>query len=276
MITFPCCKINLGLKILDKRTDGYHNIASVFYPVPLFDAIEILNAEKNEFLLFGNQIAGDKTDNLVFKAHKLLEIDFKLPPVQIILLKNIPSGAGLGGGSSDGVFALKLISDFFDLKLNKDQIHKYAIQLGSDCPFFVEAKPALVEGRGDIINAININLKGLKLVLIFPELAINTSEAFYQYSKYGKQKKENDLSPQLFNDIKVWKEQLVNDFEGPIFESYPKLREIKDWLYSLGAIYASMSGSGSTIFGIFDHAAIEKLKLSIKLKNWNYHIVDLD
>jgi 4-diphosphocytidyl-2-C-methyl-D-erythritol kinase len=250
MLTFPNAKINLGLNITSKRADGFHNIESCFYPIPLKDALEIIPSKELKFSSTGIPIPGNSDDNLVLKAYHLIQDDFAIPNVEIILHKNIPMGAGMGGGSADGAFMLSLLNDYFKLNISHEKLEDYALRLGSDCPFFIENKPKLVSGRGEIFENTKLDLSGHYLGLIFPNIHINTSEAYS-----GIQPKMSNVSVKDAienNSIDEWKEILKNDFEEGVFKKYPRLQEIKSKFYDDGAIYSSMTGSGSTIFGIFN------------------------
>ncbi len=261
MLFFPNCKINLGLKITGKRADGYHDIATVFFPVPINDVIEIIDNKELldviEFTQSGIPIAGDQKDNLCIKAWYLLKNDFpKLPSVKLHLHKAIPMGAGLGGGSADGAATLLLLNQKYLLNLSESQLLSYALQLGSDCPFFIINKPCLGTGRGELLQPISLTLKGYQLVIINPGIHVNTGWAFSQLNLEANNLNENastiqSLSNIISNDIVNWKDELKNDFEQPVFEKFPAIGVIKNSLYQNGAVYASMSGSGSSVFGIF-------------------------
>lgn len=252
MIAFPNAKINLGLNIVEKRNDGFHNIESIFYPIPLCDALELIenkNTTNNLFSSSGIPIPGNNSDNLCLKAYNLLTKDYALPPLKIHLHKHIPIGAGLGGGSSDAAFFITTINSFFNLNLSEEQQLNYAKQLGSDCSFFISNKPAFVKGKGDEFKIIDFTLSGKYIVLVYPNIHINTALA---YSKI----KPKSATRNLLNDIKTlsitdWKNYIHNDFEDALFPEFPSLSEIKNKLYHLGAEYAAMSGSGSTLFGLF-------------------------
>jgi 4-diphosphocytidyl-2-C-methyl-D-erythritol kinase len=265
MLVFPNCKINLGLRIIGKRTDGFHNIETIFYPVPIQDVLEILPAKNQEndliFSVTGAEIEGDPNDNLCSKAYQLLKKDFpQLPPVKIHLHKAIPMGAGLGGGSADGAFTLSLLNDQFGLLLKDDQLANYAIQLGSDCPFFIYNKPCVAKGRGEILEGVTVNLSGYHLVLVNPGIHVNTGWAFSQLNPANTQRENSPLNKSLQSiiaqPIQSWKDELVNDFETPVFATHPVIKEIKEIFYNSGALYASMSGSGSSVFGIFKNAPL--------------------
>ena len=253
MIQFPNCKINLGLSILAKRADGYHELETVFYPIAVSDALEILPAANLTMTQTGIAVPGDPAQNLCLKAYHLLKKDFPaLPAVQMHLHKNIPMGAGLGGGSSDGTSTLLILNQQFSLGLNDQQLIDYASQLGSDCPFFVYNKACHATGRGEILTPIHLDLSNYQFLLVHPGVHIATAWAFQQLNPHTK---SESIQAIIEKPITDWKNSLLNDFETPVFKAEPKLLVIKDQLYQLGAIYASMSGSGSSLFGIFpkDH-----------------------
>lgn len=254
MISFPNAKINLGLHITGKRKDGYHEIETCMVPIPLFDALEMILDKKEAWDSTGLDIPGDSKDNLILKAEKLLKKDFQgLPNLAIHLHKNIPMGAGLGGGSADCAFALKLMNNLFDLHLDDYFLEEYAAQLGSDCPFFIENIPKIARGRGEILDPIDLSLKGCYLILINPGIHIGTKEAYAGVSPApAKVKLEEVLA-----DRSRWKSELVNDFEASIFKNHPAIAEIKEEMYKNGAFYAAMSGSGSTVFGLFDQKPLK-------------------
>ncbi|MFM2439998.1 MAG: hypothetical protein RLZ16_997, partial [Bacteroidota bacterium] len=248
MIQFPNCKINLGLSIIAKRTDGYHELETVFYPVGLKDIVEVVRASDLsapvEFTSTGIEVPGEIANNLCVKAYELLKAAYPaLPAVKIHLHKHIPMGAGLGGGSSDATAVLKLLNQVFNLSLTQAQLINYAAQLGSDCPFFVLDTPCHATGRGEILNPIQLDLSNYSIALIHPGVHIATSWAFQQLAPH---EKEKSIATIIAQDIETWKKELVNDFEAPIFLAHPYLAELKEMLYKEGAIYASMSGSGSS------------------------------
>lgn len=252
MIVFPNIKINLGLSITEKRPDGYHNLETVFYPVALEDALEIrtlTEAEKKITLhQYGMEIAGNPEDNLVVKAYSLLDKEFHLPPVEIHLYKHIPSGAGLGGGSSDAAFMLKLLNGHFHLNLSEEQLEVYAATLGADCAFFIKNKPIFAEGIGNIFSPIELSLSGYQIMIVKPDVFVSTREAF---SNIHPHRPEHPVKEIIKRPVHEWKETLINDFEASVFPQHPVIGEIKQELYNQGAIYASMSGSGSSVFGLF-------------------------
>lgn len=248
MISFPNAKINLGLHITSKRKDGYHEIETCMVPIPLFDALEMILDKKSTWNSTGLDIPGDSKDNLILKAEKLLRKDFPgLPNLNIHLHKNIPMGAGLGGGSADGAFALKLMNNLFDLHLDDFFLEEYAEQLGSDCPFFIENTPKIARGRGEILEPIELSLKGSYLVLINPGIHVGTKEAYAGVTPAPPKVKLEEV----LADRSRWKAELVNDFESSIFKNHPEIAEIKNKLYEAGAFYSAMSGSGSSVFGLF-------------------------
>lgn len=253
MITFPNAKINLGLNIVEKRADGYHNLETIFYPIPVKDALELIvpdaPEEKIRLIQSGIQIDSAAEDNLVVKAYKLLDKDYDLPPVEVYLRKEIPSGAGLGGGSSDAAFMLKLINDTFKLNIPIEKLEEYAALLGADCAFFIRNKPVFATGIGNIFSPISLSLKDYGLIVVKPDIFVSTREAFANIkpSQPKKSLKEIILSP-----VSEWKELMVNDFEKSVFPQFPEIGKIKEELYNKGAIYAAMSGSGSSVFGIFE------------------------
>lgn len=252
MITFPNAKINLGLNIVEKRPDGYHNLETIFYPIPLQDALEITPWEggerKYKLAQSGIQIAGDDENNLVVKAYKLLDNLHNLPPIEINLLKHIPSGAGLGGGSADAAFMLCMLNQHFQLNIPNEQLEVYAAQLGADCAFFVENKPTFAEGIGNIFSPIELSLKGYKLLLVKPDIFVSTRDAFAQIKP---KRPTISLKEVAKMPIEAWNTYMVNDFEESVFPQFPAIADIKAKLYDMGAIYASMSGSGSSVFALF-------------------------
>ena len=252
MVSFPNAKINLGLYITGKRRDGFHNLESVFYPVPWRDVLEMVRTEKTSFQSTGLAIPGAPTENLCLKAYTLLRKDFQLEPVQIHLHKIIPIGAGLGGGSADAAFALKLVDELFELYLDDSILEEYAAKLGSDCPFFIGNQPVLATGRGEVFEEIKLDLSGWHAVLVNPGIHIGTKEA---YAGITPKPAPISLKEVLeTKPVKEWKGVVANDFEESIFANHPSIGELKEALYAAGSDYASMSGSGSTVFGLFEKA----------------------
>ena len=249
MIFFPNAKINLGLNVIRKRKDGYHEVETCLYPVPFYDALEITVSKKTNFTSTGLSVPGEEKNNSILKAYGLLKKDFNdLPPIAVHLHKAIPVGAGLGGGSADAAFALKLMNNLFDLHLEDWFLEDYAAGLGSDCPFFIENTPKIASGRGEILEAFPIDLSGKWLLLVNPGLHIGTKEA---YDGLTPKQPLHNLK-EILESPNSWKELLTNDFEESIFRKHPVIGAIKESLYGQGAFYAAMSGSGSTIFGLFD------------------------
>ena len=255
MIVYPNAKINIGLNVVEKRPDGYHNLETVFYPIGLQDILEIQVLEKEvpecgyRLKLTGTLLDGSPEDNLVVRAYKLLKREYDLPPVSIGLYKHIPTGAGLGGGSADAAFTVKTLNDRFKLGLTVQQMEDYCAQLGADCPFFIQNKPVFATGIGNVFHPIDLNLQYKQIVLVKPDIFVSTKDA---YAKVKIQRPEKQLPELLSQPIETWKDTVVNDFEPSVFSKYPEIAAIKDKMYDLGALYASMSGSGSSVFGIFD------------------------
>lgn len=284
MIEFPNAKINIGLNVVAKREDGYHDIETVFYPVLLQDALEIklmrpldpaqlrkrieaglmvqpddaflpfrLLPKKEDFPccsleMTGNEFPFKAADNLVVKAYLMLQQDFDLPSIDIKLYKHIPSGAGLGGGSSDCAFMIKLLNRRFNLRMRESMMERYAARLGSDCAFFISNTPSIATGRGEILNPIGLSLKGYTILLVKPDVAVSTAEA---YAGVTPHKPEISLADAVMRPVSEWRDCVFNDFEPSVFKKYPLLADIKQKLYDLGAEYAAMTGSGSTVYGIF-------------------------
>lgn len=255
MIVFPNSKINLGLRILRKRSDNYHDLETVFYPLPLHDILEIIPLKKTTrdsnmpFTRSGFLLEGDHSNNLCLKAYRLLKKDFpKLPSVQIHLHKGVPAGAGMGGGSADAAFTLELLNKKFELKLSRDDLMDYAAQLGSDCPFFILNKPCYATGRGEKLEPIDLDLSAYKFVIVNPGIPIYTGHAFLHVRPTIPERSIKDI---ILDPVEQWKDDLYNDFEKPAFKEHPRIVDIKDTLYVAGAVYASMTGSGSTVYGMF-------------------------
>lgn len=268
MIDFPCAKINLGLNIVEKRNDGYHNLQTVFLPVQLCDALEIKTMSEKfpsdmncDLKVSGDEICCNEADNLVVKAYNLLAADYEIPRIHAHLYKRIPSQAGLGGGSSDAAFMLKLLDQRFRINAGNAELEKYAARLGADCPFFINAEPAYAEGIGEILSPVEITdntLSGYTLVIVKPQVSVSTKEAFAGITPRMPEVSCREI---VAMPIEQWKGLLTNDFEESVFTQYPELHDIKNKLYEAGAAYAQMSGSGSSIFGIFktapDNATIQ-------------------
>ncbi len=271
MILFPNCKVNLGLNITRKRADGFHDLETIFYPLALNDALEIIQSpnaaveesyssfpaimqgpfkfDDVEFSSSGLNIQGDPSHNLCIRAYQLLKKDFPtLPPIKMHLHKTIPMGAGLGGGSSDGAFALKLLNQKFNLGLSNNVLQQYALQLGSDCPFFILNTPCIARGRGELLQPMSLDLSGWHFLLVHPSIHVSTSDAF---SSIIPAEPAESIEQIIKLPPVQWKNSLKNDFEAPVFKRFPELAAIKQSLYDHGASYASMSGSGSSLYGIF-------------------------
>jgi 4-diphosphocytidyl-2-C-methyl-D-erythritol kinase len=256
MIVFPNAKINLGLNIVEKREDGYHNLESVFFPVGWKDALELIIDKDNQngivsFSSSGLEIPGDINDNLCIKAYRIIQQDYDLPAIKIHLHKNIPMGAGLGGGSSDAAFCIKAINEVCQLNLSWGEMHHYAKQIGSDCSFFITNRPAYATQKGDVLETLSFNLSGKYIVIVHPGIHVSTQKA---YASIKPQKPIFNVKEIVLNEpIENWKEKLKNDFEKSVFEQHSEIKLIKDKMYENGAVYASMSGSGSAVYGIFNN-----------------------
>ncbi len=254
MITTPNCKINIGLHIVEKRPDGYHNIETVFYPIPLCDTLEIEASDTCSFSQSGIEIGGNPDDNLCVKAYRMLKSDFPhMGNVRMRLEKNIPFGAGLGGGSSDAACTLQMLNGLFALHLQREQLQDYARKLGADCAVFIENKPVYAHQRGDVFVPMELSLDRYRIVVVKPDICISTAEA---YAGIVPSKPNFNLQHALQKPIETWKHTVVNDFEKTLFGKYPVLERIKQTLYQQGALYASMSGSGSALYGIFSPSAV--------------------
>jgi 4-diphosphocytidyl-2-C-methyl-D-erythritol kinase len=253
MITFPNAKINLGLHVTEKRADGFHNLETVFFPVGWSDALEFAVAAKFQFTTSGISLSGDPESNLVVKAYRLIQKDFDIPELSIHLHKQIPFGAGLGGGSSDAAFMLRLLNKTFQLQLSTDDLLRYAAILGSDCPFFILNKPVYATGRGEIMQETELRLNDMFILLVKPSIEVATAKAF----KFIVPKKSEVSLPELLClPVTEWKNSVINQFESSVFQQYPEIEDVKNKLYDLGAVYASMSGSGSCVFGLFQEEII--------------------
>lgn len=256
MIVYPNAKINIGLNVVEKRPDGYHNLETVFYPIGLQDILEIKVLDEGnvpecgyKLKITGTILDGSPEDNLVVRAFKMLKNNFNLPPVSIGLYKHIPTGAGLGGGSSDAAFTIKTLNKRFDLRLTDEQMEDYCTRLGADCPFFIKDTPVFATGIGNEFHPVSFSLKGKHLVLVKPDIFVSTKDA---YAKVNVRRPDTPLPELLAQPLETWKDTVINDFERSVFSKYPEIAAIKDSMYDIGAVYASMSGSGSSVFGIFD------------------------
>jgi 4-diphosphocytidyl-2-C-methyl-D-erythritol kinase len=249
MIVFPNAKINIGINITSRRPDGYHNIETIFYPLPIYDALEAIPGKELTFQSSGLEIPGSADDNLCIKGYHLIKKDYDIPPLNIHLLKHIPIGAGLGGGSANAAFFIKLVNNLFNLKLTTDHMLDYARQLGADCAFFIENKPLFAFEKGDQFESIRLDLSKYKIILVMPPVHVSTGEA-YRGVKPAPVK--DSLYELIAEPIQEWKYFIKNDFEESVFKNHPVIRGVKAALYDAGALYASMSGSGASVFGIFN------------------------
>ena len=251
MLSFPNAKINLGLNITEKRADGYHNLETVFFPINIHDSVEIIDGTSTSCKIHGIEIPGDSNDNLCIRAYNLLKKDFNLPPQEIHLLKNIPVGAGLGGGSADCAFLIKLLNSKFELGLSNVQMEDYARKLGADCAFFIQNKPVYAYNKGDEFEDYAVDLSIYYKVLVKPAIHVSTADA---YAHVKPQKPLQSLKEILHLPATTWKNKVINDFENSVFVKYPEIHQIKTSLYDAGAVFSLMSGSGSSVFALFDHA----------------------
>ncbi len=250
MLTLANAKINLGLFLTEKRVDGYHNLQTVFYPIKIHDVVELVDAEETSMLIKGIDIPGDASDNICLKAFQTLQRDFNLPQQQIILLKNIPVGAGLGGGSADAAFLIKLVNQKFELGLTDEQMEAYARPLGADCAFFIKNKPTYAFAKGDEFEDLSVDLSKYYLVLVKPPVHVSTAQA---YSNINVKQPSTSLKDLIHLPLQDWQAHIFNDFETSVFVKYPEIDEIKTKLYQAGAKFALMSGSGSSVFAIFEN-----------------------
>lgn len=249
MIVYPNAKINLGLNIVSRRPDGYHDIETVFYPIPLQDALEVHTAARFSFRQAGDLLDCPAGDNLVIRALRMMEADFQLPELDIYLYKHIPSGAGLGGGSSDAAFMVRLLNEEFRLGLSDDDMERRLATLGADCPFFVRNRPVFATGIGNVFTPVELNLEGYTLVLVKPDVHVSTREA---YAGVTPRQPDVPLTEVIRHPVEEWHTMMRNDFEDSVFSRHPEIAATKDRLYDLGARYAAMSGSGAAVFGIFN------------------------
>ena len=262
MLVQPNCKINIGLNVVERRPDGYHNLETIFYPVPLRENLEfkeLKDSDKEyELHLAGVPIVGNPAENLVIKVYLSLKKEFDLPSLDIDLYKKIPMGAGLGGGSSDAAFMMKALNEAYQLELNDDDMEQRMSAFGADCPFFIKNKPTFATGIGDQFTPCSLSLKNKFIVLVKPDVFVSTKEA---YANIHPHPSEHDLLEAVSRPIETWRETIKNDFEASVFPNHPELPAIKQTLYDMGALYAAMSGSGSTLFGIFDRPTPEAEKV---------------
>jgi len=248
MISFPNCKINIGLNIIGKRTDGFHNIETVFYPLTLCDALEVLPTANDQFSLQGMEMDSDSEQNLCMKALRLMQKEHSIQPVKIVLMKKIPVGAGLGGGSSDAAYTLKMLNDFSRAGLSNEQLIGMSSKLGSDCAFFIVNKPVFANGKGDQMTPVSLSLAGYSIVIVKPPVFVSTAEAYSGTTPVVPQLSLKEL---IQLPVSEWRDVIKNDFEKTIFMNHPEIEAVKHMMYDMGAVYASMSGSGSSVFGIF-------------------------
>lgn len=249
MICFPNAKINLGLNVVSKRPDGYHNIETIFYPVPLKDGLEIIKADHFSFSQTGIEVDAPIEKNLVIKAMRLLEEQYSIPSLEIHLLKAIPFGAGLGGGSADAAFMLKLINNYCELQIPDEKLEELAVHIGADCPFFIKNKPVFATGTGNIFEPVSVSLSNYFMVLVKPPVSVSTPEA---YAHVKPAHPAMSLKEIIQKPVNEWKNLMINDFERSVFPEFPRIKAIKEALYCNGAVYASMSGSGSSVYGLFE------------------------
>lgn len=251
MIFFPNAKINLGLNILKKRDDGFHDIETLMIPVSLCDSLEFIKSEDFSFTSSGIVLDVNSDNNLCTKAYELLKKTYPLPPVSIHLHKAIPTGAGLGGGSADAAFLLNSLNNYFNLNISNKDLKNFSATLGSDCPFFIDNKPCMAYGRGEILETFDIDLTKYKIVVIHPSIHVNTAWAYKNSTPESNRRALKSLLDST--PITNWKNIIRNDFETVVFSVYPEIKDLKDKMYHLGAIYASMTGSGSAVYGIFEN-----------------------
>ena len=256
MITFPVAKINLGLNVVEKRADGYHNLQTVFYPVPIMDALEIVPMSDGfpsdvdcDLKVTNITIEGDEQRNLVVRAYQLLKADYpELPRVHAHLWKGIPTQAGMGGGSSDCGYMIRLLNETFDMGLSSEQMQQYAARLGADCAFFIESRACYAEGIGERLQPIDLDLSGWHIGVVRPDIPVPTKEAFSRIHPHYPALNCRDVVRQ---PVETWRDRVTNDFEESVFVLHPEIGAVKEQLYKMGATYAAMSGSGSALFGLF-------------------------
>jgi len=255
MIVKPNCKVNLGLNIVRKRIDGYHDLETVFYPAGLCDIVEINPSADGRFRFSasGLKIPGDQATNLCVQAYELMREHFNIPPVDIHLQKIIPVGSGLGGGSTDGAYTLKALNEMFNLGMCNDHLKAFASRLGSDCTFFIENIPSFAKGRGEILEKVDVGLSGLYLLIVIPQVHVSTAEA---YSIIQPGRPAASLKEIIKLPLSQWKANMINDFEDPVCRKFPIIGQIKEMMYSKGAVYSSMSGSGSAVYGLFNEVPV--------------------
>jgi 4-diphosphocytidyl-2-C-methyl-D-erythritol kinase len=270
VITFPNCKVNLGLRIVARRNDGFHDLETIFLPIPFEDCLEVERSKDTTTLtISGLPIEGETRSNLCMKAYELLQSKFALPPLDIKLHKQIPTGAGLGGGSADAAFMLKLLNNKFNLQLTTTQLINLASQLGSDCAFFIINKPCIGTGRGELLQPIELpQLDGMFGILVMPGIHVSSAWAFQQITPTSPAK---SITESISSPIQNWKHELENDFEGPVFKTYPELMSVKEKLYASGAIYASLTGSGSALYGLYQELPTISFPSQYTVKSFVLH-----
>ncbi len=253
MIVYANAKINLGLFVTRKREDGYHDIETVFYPVPLYDIIEFRESDAFRLRTEGIVLDIGYRDNLVYKVYKVFKDKFDIPPVEVFMIKRIPSGAGMGGGSSDAAFFAKGLNEYFGIGLKEKELEALVLKFGSDCPFFIENKPVWATGRGEVMEPLDLDLSGYAIVVVKPDVSVVTAEAYLNIKPLKRGYSLKDTVCQ--KDFSVWREKVTNDFENYVFSKFQVVKQIKDKMYENGALYASMTGSGSAVYGLFDRDA---------------------
>lgn len=268
----PCAKINLGLHVTSRRSDGYHNLETMFYPIPLCDELTISESSHSDAPAYTFSQQGASLDcpaekNLVVKTLMLLKEELTIPPVDIILKKNIPSGAGLGGGSSDAAFAMRALNTLFQCGLTARQMEQRVATLGADCAFFIQGRPTLAQGIGNEFTPFHMDLSGLYIIVVKPDVFVSTRDAYAGITPCAP---ASPLTQVLSQPIELWRDTLFNDFEKSIFALHPEVGCIKEELYNMGAVYASMSGSGSSVFGLFK-APVDEASLAQKFKDCFVH-----
>jgi 4-diphosphocytidyl-2-C-methyl-D-erythritol kinase len=255
MLFFPNVKINIGLNILTRRDDGFHDIETLMIPVGLCDSLEFIKAKEFSFSSSGIVLDVNSDNNLCTKAYELLKKIYQLPAISMHLHKAIPTGAGLGGGSADAAFLLKNLNNYFKLNITDKDLKDHAATLGSDCPFFIENKPSLAYGRGEILESFDVDLTKYKIIIAHPGIHVNTAWAYKNSIPNSNRRKLKSLLGS--NHITNWRNIITNDFEIVVFSVYPEIKELKDKMYNLGAVYSSMTGSGSAVYGIFEENEVD-------------------
>ncbi len=259
MIVYANAKINIGLFVTRKREDGYHDIETVFYPVPVFDIIEFKEADGFVLRTEGHALDIDYKDNLVYKVYKTFKDKFDIPPVEVFMIKRIPSGAGMGGGSADAAFFAKGLNEYFKIGLDDKELETLVLEFGSDCPFFIGNKPVWATGRGDVMERLDLELSGYSIVVVKPDVSVSTAEAYANINPLQRDYSLKDVVSD--KDFSEWQDKLTNDFEGYVFSKFPVVGQIKKRLYENGALFASMTGSGSAVYGLFEPDRIPDISI---------------